>query len=161
MTRQFFDPVSGYGWAATVEILCTALQSGPWGEDICGVDRATGKPKPMPLGHFFLAIDIEKICPVNTFEKNGKFHINCSHGFPARVLIQNLSSWRVSSGLEGESESSYRTRKDMDCGRTRERRARGEDCTGWNEGECSIAEEYAIFERQETGVEEEVWKVAF
>ena len=60
----------GYGWAATVEILCTALQSGPWGDEICGVDRATGKPKPMPLGHFFLAIDIEKICPVDTFKKN-------------------------------------------------------------------------------------------
>lgn len=64
----------GYGWAATVEILCTALQSGPWGEDICGLDRATGKPKPMPLGHFFLAIDIEKLCPVDTFKKNaGEF----------------------------------------------------------------------------------------
>jgi len=64
----------GYGWATTVEILCTALQSGPWGEDICGLDRATGKPKPMPLGHFFLAIDIEKICPVDTFKKNaGEF----------------------------------------------------------------------------------------
>jgi L-2-hydroxycarboxylate dehydrogenase (NAD+) len=64
----------GFGWAATVELLCTALQSGPWGEDICGVDRATGKPKPMPLGHFFLAIDIEKICPLDTFKKNtGEF----------------------------------------------------------------------------------------
>ncbi|KAL3803661.1 hypothetical protein HJC23_003715 [Cyclotella cryptica] len=64
----------GYGWAATVELLCTALQSGPWGEDICGIDRATGKPKPMPLGHFFLAIDIEKICPLDEFKKNaGEF----------------------------------------------------------------------------------------
>lgn len=64
----------GYGWATTVELLCTAIQSGPWGEDICGVDRATGKPKPMPLGHFFLAIDIEKLCPVDTFKKNaGEF----------------------------------------------------------------------------------------
>lgn len=28
----------------------------------------------MPLGHFFLAIDIEKICPVDTFKKNaGEF----------------------------------------------------------------------------------------
>jgi LDH2 family malate/lactate/ureidoglycolate dehydrogenase len=64
----------GYGWAATVELLCTALQSGPWGEDICGIDRATGKPKPMPLGHFFVAIDIEKICPLDEFKKNaGEF----------------------------------------------------------------------------------------
>ncbi|EJK50240.1 hypothetical protein THAOC_30817 [Thalassiosira oceanica] len=64
----------GYGWATTVELLCTAFQSGPWGEDICGLDRATGKPKPMPLGHFFLAIDIEKLCPLDTFKKNsGEF----------------------------------------------------------------------------------------
>uniref|UniRef100_A0A7S4MRM1 Malate dehydrogenase n=1 Tax=Odontella aurita TaxID=265563 RepID=A0A7S4MRM1_9STRA len=60
----------GYGWATTVELLCTAIQSGPWGEDVCGVDRKTGKPKPMPLGHFFLAIDIETMCDLNTFKKN-------------------------------------------------------------------------------------------
>lgn len=60
----------GYGWATTVELLCTAFQSGPFGEAVCGVDRDTGKPKPMPLGHFFLAIDIEKLCPLDTFEEN-------------------------------------------------------------------------------------------
>jgi len=60
----------GYGWATVVELLCTAIQSGPWGEDICGLDRATGKPKPMPLGHFFLAIDIEPLCDLATFRKN-------------------------------------------------------------------------------------------
>ncbi len=62
--------LQGYGWAAAIELLCTALQSGPFGEDICGIDRDTGKPKAMPLGHFFLAIDIEKLCPVETFKKN-------------------------------------------------------------------------------------------
>ena len=60
----------GYGWALTVELLCTAFQSGPFGEAVCGVDRATGKPMPMPLGHYFLAIDIEKICPLDTFKEN-------------------------------------------------------------------------------------------
>ena len=60
----------GYGWATTVELLCTAFQSGPFGEDVCGIDRATGEKKPMPLGHFFLAIDIEKLCPVDTFKAN-------------------------------------------------------------------------------------------
>jgi len=34
------------------------------------VDRATGAKKPMPLGHFFLAIDIEALCPVDTFSEN-------------------------------------------------------------------------------------------
>jgi LDH2 family malate/lactate/ureidoglycolate dehydrogenase len=60
----------GYGWATTVELLCTAFQSGPFGDAICGVDRATGKPKPMPLGHFFLAIDVEALCPLDTFKEN-------------------------------------------------------------------------------------------
>ena len=60
----------GYGWATTVELLCTAFQSGPFGEAVCGIDRATGAKKPMPLGHFFLAIDIEPLCPVATFEQN-------------------------------------------------------------------------------------------
>mmetsp|Transcript_25657 Transcript_25657/g.57118 ORF Transcript_25657/g.57118 Transcript_25657/m.57118 type:complete len:510 (+) Transcript_25657:119-1648(+) len=60
----------GYGWATVVELLCTAIQSGPWGEDVCGVDRATGKPKPMPLGHFFLAIDIEALVGLDVFKKN-------------------------------------------------------------------------------------------
>lgn len=60
----------GYGWATTVELLCTAFQSGPFGDDICGIDRETGAPKPMPLGHFFLAINIESLCSLDTFKKN-------------------------------------------------------------------------------------------
>lgn len=60
----------GYGWATTIELLCTAFQSGPFGEDICGLDRETNKPKPMPLGHFFLAINIEALCPLATFQTN-------------------------------------------------------------------------------------------
>ena len=60
----------GFGWATTVELLCTAFQSGPFGEAVCGIDRATGKQTPMPLGHFFLAIDIEPLCPLETFKHN-------------------------------------------------------------------------------------------
>jgi len=60
----------GYGWATVVELLSTAIQSGPFGEDICGVDRATGNKKPMPLGNFFLAIDVESMCDLFTFKKN-------------------------------------------------------------------------------------------
>lgn len=60
----------GYGWATTVELLCTAFQSGPFGEAVCGIDRATGQPTPMPLGHFFLAIDVESLCPLDTFKRN-------------------------------------------------------------------------------------------
>eukprot|EP00979_Chaetoceros_neogracilis_P007345 scaffold1531_cov247-Chaetoceros_neogracile.AAC.1 len=60
----------GYGWATVVELLSTAFQSGPFGEAVCGVDRETGKPMPMPLGHFFLAINIESLCSLETFKKN-------------------------------------------------------------------------------------------
>ena len=66
----------GYSWALTVELLSTAFQSGPFGEDVCGIDRATGKKKPMPLGHYFLAIDIEKLCPLETFKKNASNLLN-------------------------------------------------------------------------------------
>mmetsp|Transcript_12074 Transcript_12074/g.15791 ORF Transcript_12074/g.15791 Transcript_12074/m.15791 type:complete len:426 (-) Transcript_12074:67-1344(-) len=60
----------GYGWATTVELLSTAFQSGPWGDEISGVDPVTKGPKPMPLGHYFLAIDIEPLIPLNDFKKN-------------------------------------------------------------------------------------------
>jgi len=60
----------GYGWATVVELLSTAFQSGPIGKDLCGIDRNTGKPAPMPLGHYFLAIDIETITDLETFKTN-------------------------------------------------------------------------------------------
>ncbi len=60
----------GYGWATTIELLCTAFQSGPFGAAITGVNKETGKPSPMPLGHFFLAVDIEPLCDLSTFKRN-------------------------------------------------------------------------------------------
>lgn len=39
-----------------------------------GVDPETGKPSPMRLGHFFLAIDIEPLCDIQSFRKHtGEF----------------------------------------------------------------------------------------
>lgn len=60
----------GFGWATVVELMSTAFQSGPFGPAVSGVDQVTGAPAPMPLGHFFLAIDIDAICPVEVFQKN-------------------------------------------------------------------------------------------
>lgn len=60
----------GYGWATTVELLSTAFQSGPTGKDLTGVDPGTGKQTPMPLGHYFLAVDIEPLIPLQQFKKN-------------------------------------------------------------------------------------------
>lgn len=64
----------GYGWATAVELLCTAFQGGPWGEALCGVDRDTGDPAPMPLGHVFIAIDVEPLRPLAAFKADaGRF----------------------------------------------------------------------------------------
>ena len=49
----------GYGLAIMVELLSAALQNGPYLKHVTGVG----------MGHFFLAIDISKFLPVNTFRK--------------------------------------------------------------------------------------------
>jgi hypothetical protein len=52
----------------TVELLCTAFQSGPIVvRDLSGIEKQSNPP--MPLGHFFLAIDIEALCPTRNVRK--------------------------------------------------------------------------------------------
>ena len=53
-----------------VELLSTAFQSGPFGAAISGVDQKTGKPAPMALGNYFLAIDVEALVDINVFKQN-------------------------------------------------------------------------------------------
>ena len=53
-----------------MELLSTAFQSGPFGAAISGVDQVTGKPAPMALGNYFLAIDIEALVDINVFKQN-------------------------------------------------------------------------------------------
>ena len=48
----------GYGYATIVEILCSALQNGPFMKALSGVD-AEGKKTPYHLGHFFIVINPE------------------------------------------------------------------------------------------------------
>lgn len=62
--------MQGYSWATVVELLSTAFQSGPFGAAISGVDQVTGKPAPMALGNYFLAIDIEALVDINVFKQN-------------------------------------------------------------------------------------------
>lgn len=59
----------GYGLALFVELLSSALCDGKMSNELGGVDRATGEKIPMPLGHWFIAIDIERFLPVDTFKK--------------------------------------------------------------------------------------------
>jgi LDH2 family malate/lactate/ureidoglycolate dehydrogenase len=63
----------GFGYAATIEILCSALQDNKFGHDLADtyIDESTGEKKRQPseLGHFFIAIDVEKFAPLDQFKE--------------------------------------------------------------------------------------------
>jgi L-2-hydroxycarboxylate dehydrogenase (NAD+) len=56
----------GYGLATMVEILSAALSGGVFMKGISGFN-ADGSLRPFMVGHFFLAIDIEHLLPLNVF----------------------------------------------------------------------------------------------
>ncbi len=58
----------GYGLSAMVEILSAALQSGAFLYGLIGFD-AKGDRQPYRVGHFFMAIDIERFVPLEEFRK--------------------------------------------------------------------------------------------
>ena len=58
----------GFGYATVVEILCAALQNGPFLKALNGTD-ANGNKIPYPLGHFFIAIDPERFMGLEVFKK--------------------------------------------------------------------------------------------
>ncbi|CRZ35648.1 LDH2 family malate/lactate/ureidoglycolate dehydrogenase [Herbinix hemicellulosilytica] len=58
----------GYGYATVVEILSAALQQGQFLRALSGIDKE-GKKIPMPLGHFFIAIDPEAFMGLEEFKK--------------------------------------------------------------------------------------------
>jgi len=57
----------GYGYATVVEILSAALQSGAYMKMLLGIEN--GKKVPYPLGHFFMAIDVNAFTEVADFKK--------------------------------------------------------------------------------------------
>ncbi|HOY33023.1 MAG TPA: Ldh family oxidoreductase [Bacteroidales bacterium] len=57
----------GYGYATVVEILSAALQSGSYMKMLLGLQD--GKKIPYPLGHFFIAIDINAFTDPEEFKK--------------------------------------------------------------------------------------------
>ena len=57
----------GYGYAAVVEILSAALQNGSYLKALNGFDK-DGNKIPYPLGHFFIAVDIEHFISLNIFK---------------------------------------------------------------------------------------------
>jgi len=58
----------GYGFATVVEILSAALSQGAFLKQLGGKDDQ-GHDVPIPLGHFFLAIDIECFTDLEAFKK--------------------------------------------------------------------------------------------
>jgi L-2-hydroxycarboxylate dehydrogenase (NAD+) len=58
----------GYGYATAVEILCSALQQGAYMKMLSGLDDQGGKI-PYPLGHFFLAIQVEAFTTLPAFKR--------------------------------------------------------------------------------------------
>ena len=58
----------GYGYATIVEMLSTALSTANFMKALNGVGP-DGKPKPILLGHFFIAINIESFVDLDTFKK--------------------------------------------------------------------------------------------
>jgi len=57
----------GYGYAAVVEILSAALQNGKYLKMLSGVED--GRPVPINLGHFFIAINISYFIELELFKK--------------------------------------------------------------------------------------------
>lgn len=57
----------GYGYAAVVEILSAALQNGKYLKMLSGIED--GRPVPINLGHFFIAINISSFIDLKSFKK--------------------------------------------------------------------------------------------
>jgi len=58
----------GYGLATMVEIFAAAFQSGTYLSGLHDTD-AEGKPQFLRIGHFFLAIDVERFLPLEEFKQ--------------------------------------------------------------------------------------------
>ena len=63
-----------------------------FGEALTGLFLAAGKPAPMSLGHFFLAIDVEAICDLEAFDgqvmiKGGRRIEVCANMLCVRVAV--------------------------------------------------------------------------
>ena len=58
----------GYGYATVVEVLSAALQDGSFLKALNGFD-AEGNRIPYPLGHFFIAINIENFMGIEVFKR--------------------------------------------------------------------------------------------
>jgi len=58
----------GYGYATVVEVLSAALQGGSFLKALSGINE-NGKPRPLGIGHFFMAVDIRAFIDPVEFKK--------------------------------------------------------------------------------------------
>ncbi len=98
----------GYGYATVVEVLSAALQGGAFLKALNGFDEE-GKRIPYPLGHFFIAINVENFLGVELFKKI------------AGSIMRDLRNAKKAPGAEriytaGEKEwIAWQYRKDHGC----------------------------------------------
>ncbi len=98
----------GYGYATVVEVLCAALQDGSFLKDLNGFDEE-GNKIPYPLGHFFIAINIENFTTLENFKRT------------TGTIMRLLRHSRIAPGAEriftaGEKEwLAWQYRKDHGC----------------------------------------------
>jgi LDH2 family malate/lactate/ureidoglycolate dehydrogenase len=95
----------GYGYATVVEIMSAAFQNGAFMKDLLGYDEE-GNKIPYPLGHFFIAIDVDAFVGLEPFKKT------------AGTILRNLRASDKAPGQEriytaGEQEwEAWQYRKD-------------------------------------------------
>jgi LDH2 family malate/lactate/ureidoglycolate dehydrogenase len=98
----------GFGYATVVEVLSAALQGGSFLKDLNGFDE-DGNRIPYPLGHFFIAINIDAFLGVELFKKI------------AGSIMRDLRNSEIAPGEEriytaGEKEHvAWTYRKDNGC----------------------------------------------
>lgn len=95
----------GYGYAAVVEILSSALQAGNFMKALSGMSY--GKPAPIELGHFFMAINVKAFIELADFKRRT--------GDILRVLRASKRAPghdRIYTAGEKEYEASIRTGKE-------------------------------------------------
>lgn len=89
----------GYGYSTVVELLSAALQSGSYLRMLSGF-TADGKPAPILLGHFFIAINVAAFVELAEFQKT------------AGAIIRELRACKKAPGQDhiftaGEKEYNY------------------------------------------------------
>ena len=105
----------GYGYATVVEVLCAALQDGAYLKMLNGFDEQ-GRKIPYPLGHFFLAIDVEEFIELAKFKEisgNIMRELRASRRAPGaeRIFTGKRSTWPGNTGRPAAARCRQRSER--------------------------------------------------